>query len=230
MANWFDPGIAGGARGAHRRDAREPAPGRRAAGRLRRARRPVRDQLRRPAGRSQRRGGQPAEARRAAARRLRAPRRLERGLRPALAGGRSAARRPAAAAVDPRRRPRPLCPGGRLLAAGPRPRRDHRLRHRGPPLHRSLPGLHHHRAGRVDRRHGRDGRGRRSVLHRGPLSVHRVPRDRRVVVAVLRRRRRALAPGHELVRGPGPPGARRLPICTPRSCRGSSPSRWATTC
>ena len=146
----------------------------------------------------------------AAARRVRAPRRLERGVRRALARGRGAARRSAAAAVDPCRRARPLRPGGRLLAAAPRPRGDHRLRHRGRPLHRPLPGLHHHRAGRVDRGHRRDRRRRRPVLDGRPLPRRRVPRDRRVVVAVLRRGRRALAPGHELVRGPGPARPRRL--------------------
>ena len=43
-----------------------------------------------------------------------------------------------------------------------------------------------------------------------PLPRPRVPRDRRAVVAVLRRGRRALAPGDEHLRGPGPAGARRL--------------------
>ena len=37
MANWFDPGLLGGPRGAHRGDARQPAHGRRAAGGVRRA-------------------------------------------------------------------------------------------------------------------------------------------------------------------------------------------------
>ena len=49
------PGVAGGPRRADRRDARQPADGGRAAGGVRRPRRAVRGQLRRPPGRAQRR-------------------------------------------------------------------------------------------------------------------------------------------------------------------------------
>ena len=50
------PGVARGPRGAHRSDARQPAHGRGAARGVRRARRAVRGELRRAAGRPQRRG------------------------------------------------------------------------------------------------------------------------------------------------------------------------------
>ena len=71
-----------------------------------------------------------------------------------------------------RRRPRGCCSGSRRWpstsprrwsATGPPGRgvsHDRRLRSRGRPLRRALPGVHHHRARRVDRRHRRH-RGRR---------------------------------------------------------------------
>jgi low temperature requirement protein LtrA len=76
MANWFDPrspAVAALLTGVMLASLVMAA---RATRRIRRARRPVRGQLRRPAGRSQRGGCEAARARRAAARRVRAPRRF----------------------------------------------------------------------------------------------------------------------------------------------------------
>ena len=80
---------------------------------------------------------------------------------------------------------------GGLLAAGSRPHRHDRLRHRGRALRRALPDVHPHRARRIDRGHRSDRvRGRTHVDGRA-LPDRRVRRDRGAVVAVLRRDGRA---------------------------------------
>ena len=147
-------GLAGGPRGAHRGDARQPAHGRRAARGVRQAGAGVRGELRRAAGRSQRRGGVAPAPPPPAARRVRAAGRLERRGRRAVARRRGARRRPAARAVDTGPRARARRARGGLLAAGPWPHRHDRLRHRGRALRRALPDVHPHRARRIDRGHG----------------------------------------------------------------------------
>jgi low temperature requirement protein LtrA len=73
MANWFDPASSSAVRAVLTRVMLASLLMAAALPRcLRRARRPVRDQLRRPAGQSQRRGREPAGSRPATARRLRA--------------------------------------------------------------------------------------------------------------------------------------------------------------
>ena len=183
------PGLLGGPRGADGGDARQPAHGRRAARGVRRAGAAVRGELRRAPGRPQRRGGVAPETPPPPARHLRAARRLERRVRRAVAGRRGARQRPAAPAVDPGARARARRARGRVLAAGSRPRRHERLRHRRRALRGALPGLHHHRARRIDRRHGRDRVRGGAHADRRALPHRRVRRDRGAVVAVLRSRR-----------------------------------------
>ena len=94
--------------------------------------------------------------------RVRADRRLERGLGRALDRGRV---RWTATAASGCGSPRwPWTWPRRWSATGPRARRvAHRgLRGGGRPLRRALPGVHHHRAGRVDRRDRRHGGERRA--------------------------------------------------------------------
>ena len=68
-------------------------------------------------------------------------------------------------------------------------------------------------------------------VHGRALPRDRVRGDRRAVVVVLLRGRRALAAGDGNLRGPRPARAlTRTPTCTLRSWRGSSPWRSATTC
>ena len=106
-----------------------------------------------------------------------------------------------------------------------------RLRHRGQPLRRALPGLHHHRARRVDRRHGRDRVRGRAHLDGRALPDRRVRRDRGAVVAVLRRDDRARA-RHAQHAATTPVASRATPtptrIC--RSSRASSRPRSPATC
>ena len=176
-------------------------------------------ELRRSAGRAQRRGRITARARSSAARRLRAAGRVERRVGRAVAARIRVGWRRAAAAVDPRGGARLRGAGRGLLAARSRPRGDHGLRHRGRPLRRALPGLHHHRPGRVDRRHRRNGGRRRADLHRRRLPHRRLPGDRSLVVAVLRRDGGALARRDAHVRRPGAPRSRRLHLPAPTDHR-----------
>ena len=111
-------------------------------------------------------------------------------------------------------------PGGRLLAAGSRPRRHDRLRHRGQPLRRALPGLHHHRARRVDRRHGSDRIRGGAHLDGRALPDRRVRGDRGAVVAVLRRDHRARARHAQPLRRPRSPRTRRLHLRASADRRG----------
>ena len=137
-----------------------------------------------------------------------------------VAGRRDARQRPAAPAVDPRARARARRARGRLLAAGSRPRRHDRLRHRGNALRRALPGLHHHRARRIDRRHGSDRvRGGTHIDGRA-LPRRRVRRDRGAVVAVLRADDRERARHDQQLRRPRSPRARRLHLRAPADRRG----------
>ena len=126
-----------------------------------------------------------------------------------------------------RRRPRGCCCGSprvvldlvragrRLLAAAPGPRRDRRLRHRGRPLRRALPGLRHHRARRVDRRDRRHGRRRRpdaTVVLCLVVAFLETAALWWLYFGAVAERARA---GDEHQRGPGPPGARRLHLPAP---------------
>ena len=101
----------------------------------------------------------------------------------------------------------------------------------GGALRRALPGLHHHRARRVDRRHGRDRvRGGAHVDGRA-LPDRRVRRDRGAVVAVLRRDGRARARHAQTpARTPVAWRATPTPTSTCRSSRASSRPRSPATC
>ena len=154
------------------------------------------------------------------ARRVRAPRRLERRVGRAVAGRRGARQRPAAHAVDSRARARARRAGGRLLAAGSWPRRHDRLGHRGNALRRALPGLHHHRARRIDRRDGGDRVRGGTHIDRRALPRRRLRRDRGAVVAVLRYGDRARARHDQRLRRPRSPRARRLHLRAPADRRG----------